>query len=126
LIQFNLEKIEQIWVATNDRDSIVIVGSLNDPIINGLVSDRHAEYARNLRQEINQQQMQPTAFFSMRRWDAYKLFTKIQKRLHQTDPRDPKVSRIVEMLAKPAADGHFWVMAISNGKQIAPLPCPAK
>jgi hypothetical protein len=74
--------------------------------------------------DINRQAIQPTTILSMRRWDAYKMFSKIQKELHRRDPRDPKVSAIVQRLAQPAPTGHFLVVAIYKGKQIAALPCP--
>lgn len=66
----------------------------------------------------------PTQIIAIPRWTAYKAMKAFQRHLHQIDPTDPKISPVVEKLKIPPPMGHFSVMVISGGKQLANLPIP--
>jgi hypothetical protein len=76
------------------------------------------------RQEILAEGNIPTAIIGAKRWTIYKMLREYQRNLHRADARDPAESPIVERLKVPARRGHFYLLAVSGGKQLAELPIP--
>lgn len=65
----------------------------------------------------------PTQVVQAPRWTLYKMLRAYQRNLHRTDPRDPKESRLVELLHNAARPNHFWTVVIAKrGKQVVELP----
>jgi hypothetical protein len=129
MIAHNIEKIEHAFSEgrkTNpDVEWVVLVLDLNYDMPRAIAEAASGkEYVEKMRYEINAQNMIPTCHLALTKKDALRTLTACQKRLHELDNRNPKVSSAVEQMRMPAMEGQFWIMAISNGKQLASLTIP--
>ena len=118
LLQRNRELAEHFASQSPDKDFVVLVFDVTDA--DAPVPNLDAKWVQKVVEEGNI----PAVVMGLPRWAAYKGLQKFQRELHMLNCGDPKVSPVVEKLASPAPAGHFYMMAISKGKQSVMLPIP--
>jgi hypothetical protein len=117
ILQRNRELLEHHFAQSPDKDIAFVVYELTPGMT--LPPDVASFVISSV--ESN---MIPTQLVQASRWTIYKALRRYQRSLHHSDPRDPKESRLVELLRNPAKPNCFWAVVIARkGKQV--VECPA-
>ena len=119
ILMRNKEMIEAHLQKLRGQDIAVLIAELTGDM-DFLPSD-----VQKFVMDSNAQNVTPTQIVGVPRWQLYKALTKFQKALHRDDPRDPKVSPVVEQLQHPAPAGSAHVVVLAKrGKSIAQIAIP--
>lgn len=121
ILQRNLEQAEHQMGLRRDDDNVFLMMDVTDQDLSSLSDDDAIWVKRAIDDD-----MIPTCCMVVGRWWFYKQLRKMQRDLHQHDPRNCAVSPIVEQLREPPKKGHFYAMVISGGKSLVQLPYGAE
>lgn len=114
----NRELMEHYFEQSTDKDIAFVIWELT-PTSN-VPDDLKAFVIRSIESGLI-----PTQTLQGPRWAIYKALRRFQRGMHRTDPREPKESRLVELLYRPAKPNHYWVVVIAcRGKQVVECPMP--
>jgi hypothetical protein len=118
ILNRNRELIEHQFVQATDKDIAFVMWELTPKTT--LPDDVKQFVVRSIESNLI-----PTQVIQGPRWALYKALRSFQRGLHRIDPRDPKESRLIELLARPAKPNHFWAVVIAcRGKQVVEFPAP--
>ena len=117
LMKRNRELAEHFVSQSAHKDMVVLIFDISEQ---GAFPEADAAWVHRVIEEGGI----PAMLLGMSRYRAYKAMQRFQRELHKIDARDPKQSPVVEKLAVPAPAGHFYLMTISKGKQVAVVPVP--
>ena len=114
----NCELLEHHYEQSADKDIAFVIWELSPKSVSP--DDLKEFVTRSLESGLI-----PTQTVQGPRWAIYKALRRFQRGLHRTDPRDPKESRLVELLHRPAKADHCWIVVIAcRGKQVVECPMP--
>lgn len=125
MVTLHREKVEHYYMveaAAGRPDTVIVLGDENDWIVKELkqtLSEPHRSFVNQVSDDCFS-----TLIFAFNRWTLYKVLRVAQRQLHQSDPKDPKISPLVEALKLPPTPGSFYCMAISAGKNMVQFPIP--
>lgn len=130
LIKANIEHIETVYEHGRSNgidDAVVFVLDVTDPLARELHINLNGPPKEHLRRTVVQTVADgaiPTCYAVLPRSSAADILERIQLTLASNDRRNPIKSAIVDTLKVLPPDGLFYVVAISNGKNLAALPMP--